>query len=605
VKKAWKLTVPLFVLSVCGAYISLLLLDKHLLESHGPRWFAAVCGDEPAEPDTDVATTQPDADQVVGAEEPSRDRKEADRKATRQPGNQATREEGGREARGKRQEVGRAVPAAAEPSRDRQEAETTEVARHGLRGGADCDSVLASRWGTIPPRPKDDNGAPGAPKVHEGLLGLPPIPSAYLGFVYFTSLAIWFLFIGRASLDRVEWYRIPLAFMICGVCFALFFTYIMFTQTEEWCPWCMVTHVINVMILAGMILLRPKKAEALAVAPAVPAESRAVDLVASSPESNVGEGAEPEPAPLDELARQETAARADSHAVRSHPSYRLVATCVLLSAATCAMVWNGYAVLVEQAKSERVRKELDAFRKDTALLAAIYRQAPKVKIPIRPDDPQIAEGEFLCPLVVFSDFQCPACSTFARLLEKRIQPLFHNHLRITWKHFPLSTECNKKIKYNSHPQACEAARATEAARMQGGSEAFWKAHDLLFVARKRLKGMDYRALAEELGLDPVQFEADMYSEATTARIAEDVTLGKSLGVRGTPSVFLSGRRVESKLLRIMPFWQMVAQQSNFLRDKKIYARKERQRKAGQAPAATSQPATPPATPDTPGHSGAP
>ena len=61
---------------------------------------------------------------VETIEKPSRDRKEADRKATRQQGNKATREEGGREARGKRQEVGRAVPAAADPSRDRKEADT-------------------------------------------------------------------------------------------------------------------------------------------------------------------------------------------------------------------------------------------------------------------------------------------------------------------------------------------------------------------------------------------------------------------------------------------------------------------------------------------------
>jgi len=65
----------------------------------------------------------------ANAPEPSRDRKGADRQATRQQGNKATREEGGREARGKRQEVGRAVPAASEPSRDRKGAEPSEPSR--------------------------------------------------------------------------------------------------------------------------------------------------------------------------------------------------------------------------------------------------------------------------------------------------------------------------------------------------------------------------------------------------------------------------------------------------------------------------------------------
>ena len=512
-KNAWKITVPLFVLSLFGAYVSLLLLDKHLLQSHGPGWFATVCGDEMPGQDAGEDATPPDA---------------------------------------------------AEPSREEQPRRENTSAGPTGRGGASCDTVLASRWATIPPRPAVDDESP---EKLEPQVAQISVPAAYLGFVYFISLAIWFLFVGRPTPDRREWYRIPLGFVICGVGSSVFFTFIMFTQNDEWCPWCMVTHVINFLILIGMIMLRPERAEATA---------DATDAVGAE-DAHVG-AAEP------------------SAPVRTHPSYRLAAACVLLSAATCAMVWNGYAVQVVRRAKQAVDNEVEKFRGNVQFLFAAYQSGPEVKVNIRPDDPQYANGEVLCPLVVFSDFQCPSCGGFARQLEKRVQPLFHDHLRITWKHFPLATDCNKTIRYNVHPEACTAARAAEAARVQGGSEAFWRAHDILFKAGRKLKDFDYPAMAEELGLDPQRFEADMYSEETTARIAEDIAQARKLGVDSTPTAFLMGRKVDPVIRGAQPFWEYVASRFNMIRERKLYTRKQREdrKQAGSTRA----------TPDTPDRSGA-
>lgn len=552
-KGAWKLTVPLFILSVAGAYISILLLNKHLLKTNVPTWFATVCGDEVGNGNANAPSTQP-----AGAD--------------------------------------------AGPEQEQPWEEEPPIRREA--GGADCDSVLASRWGTIPPRPKDEEDTlPTGVSAQKGEIS---IPTAYLGFVYFIGFAIWFLFIGRPTPDRPEWYRIPLAFNIGGVGSAVFFTFIMLTQTEEWCPWCMVTHVINVVMLGGMIKLRPKKVEMPSTAPSSWAERTAAKVVATAvtPESATPENAgaeadvsgeltaEPPLEPMGEFVLEEVSGETVGAPVRSHPSLRLVALCILLSAATSAMVWNGYHVMVERTSKKLVEKELEAFKGDVHLLSAIYESSPKVKIPIRPDDPQIAkEGEIHCSLVVFSDFQCPFCRTFALLVDKKIQPLFSGCLRVTWKHFPLSTECNKRIRSSSHPEACQAARAAEAARIQGGNDAFWKAHDLLFVAHRKLKGFDYRALAGELGLDPDAFLADMYSPEVTTRIAEDIALARSFGVRSTPTVFLSGRRVDSKLVRLLPFWEVMAHKFSFLRDKKIEDRMRREQRARKTRAAASQPTT--------------
>ncbi len=509
-KGAWKLTVPLFVLSLGGAYISLLLLDKHLLKSHGPNWFAAVCGDDTAET---------------------------------------------------------------------------------ARGGANCATVLASRWATIPPRPQNEDEV----LAESGAQTEPfRVPSAYLGFVYFTSLAIWLLFVGQPTPDRREWYRLALAFVICGALGSLFFIFIMLTQLEEWCPWCLASHGLNFLILIGMLGLRPKREAALAataVAALDPIPIEAVTVgepVAQTAGDSTGEfllqGA---PA----LAPPPTAV---GPATRSHPSLRLAVACILLAAATCAMVWNGYAVELGQQQQKLVQRQLDEFRGDRGFLATLYEQAPKVKIPLRPDDPQIAKDDICCPLVMFSDFECPWCRTFTMLLEKRIQGYFGGRLRVTWKHFPLSTDCNTTIQRDTHPEACQAARAAEAARLQGGNEAFWKAHDRLFASQKKLKDFDCRALAAELGLDPERFEADMKSPAVAARIAEDIALGQSLGVHATPTLFLSDRLVEGKLVPLMPFWEEMGQRFLVLREQKIREREARQHRAQESQPAATQP-----TPDIP------
>ncbi|MCK4658331.1 MAG: DsbA family protein [Phycisphaerae bacterium] len=514
-KRAWLLTVPLFVLSLCGIFISYLLLDKHLLGTHGPSWFASVCGDEVGTSEADSATSQP-----------------------------ATTNTALEEQRRREKEMG-------EPLSE---------------GGANCDSVLASRWGTIPPQPLEgEEQAEGAGGTQKPVVY---IPSAYLGLVYFIWFAIWFLFVGQPTPDRREWYRLVLAANVCGVCSALFFIFIMFTQSNEWCPWCMVTHVINFLILGGMLLLRPARAQAVAHLEKAVAVSDAMGT--------------PPPAP---------ASDSESSHVQPHPSYRLMAACILLAAASGAMVWNSYAAQLRQKENKLVLRELEGFKSDAGLLVEIYKKSPKVKIPLRPDDPQIANGKILCPLVVFSDFECPWCGKFAKILETKIQPLFYNHLRVTWKHFPLATECNKTIKYNVHPRACKAARAAEAVRIQGGSEAFWKAHDLLFASRRRLKGFDYKAMAEQLGLDTAKFEADMNSPEVAARIAEDIELAKSLGVRSTPTIFLSGRRVETKLVSVDTFWQQMASVFNSIRDKRIHAQKQKELRQQKAETAASQPAT--------------
>ncbi|MBC8217143.1 MAG: DsbA family protein [Planctomycetes bacterium] len=90
-----------------------------------------------------------------------------------------------------------------------------------------------------------------------------------------------------------------------------------------------------------------------------------------------------------------------------------------------------------------------------------------------------------------------------------------------------------------HPRACDTARAAEAAREQGK---FWAFHDVLFKPRSKDK-TTLKSMIEHLGLDFDEFETHRRSDAALARIEADIEQGVRLGVDGTPSVFINGRRV--------------------------------------------------------------
>jgi hypothetical protein len=140
-----------------------------------------------------------------------------------------------------------------------------------------------------------------------------------------------------------------------------------------------------------------------------------------------------------------------------------------------------------------------------------------------------AKGPASAPvtLVEFADFECPFCAMEAPVLEKSWQG-HKDSVRFVYKYFVIS----------AHPHGESAARAAIAAGNQGK---FWEMHDTLFANRDHLEGADIDSYAKGLGLDVAKLHVDMQSAATTDRIERDKKLGESLGVEGTPTIFLNGR----------------------------------------------------------------
>ncbi|MFK7907553.1 MAG: thioredoxin domain-containing protein [Chitinophagales bacterium] len=168
-----------------------------------------------------------------------------------------------------------------------------------------------------------------------------------------------------------------------------------------------------------------------------------------------------------------------------------------------------------------------------------FASQPIIEIPFKKEDAKIGNTEAPIKIVVFSDFECPYCASFAEETQKWVQ-MYPNQLQIVFKHFPLSSQCNADIQGDLHPNACQAAFAAQAAHNQGQFSAF---HDRLF--QSNLQEADYLVWAEEMEMDVKQFEEDYKSEASSQKIRQDIELANTLEVEGTPSVFINGRKIKN------------------------------------------------------------
>jgi protein-disulfide isomerase len=134
----------------------------------------------------------------------------------------------------------------------------------------------------------------------------------------------------------------------------------------------------------------------------------------------------------------------------------------------------------------------------------------------------------------FSDFQCPACGGLEPGLRKVVKD-YGERVKLVFRNFPLPM----------HRYAFFAAQAAEAAGQQGK---FWEMHDMLYDNQDEWsKSMEPRvqldSYATRLGLDVQRFKTDMERQDLTERIKADILRGNSLGVRGTPTVYLNGREL--------------------------------------------------------------
>ena len=88
--------------------------------------------------------------------------------------------------------------------------------------------------------------------------------------------------------------------------------------------------------------------------------------------------------------------------------------------------------------------------------------------------------------------------------------------------------------------ALPAAKAALAADRQGK---FWDYHDRVFENYSKLNDPMLEQLAQDLGLEMDRFRKDRESPEIASLINRDLKEGNRIGVRGTPTIFINGKRL--------------------------------------------------------------
>ena len=383
-------------------------------------------------------------------------------------------------------------------------------------GGADCEAVMKSKYGAYPFAKDDD------PE------NAPRIPVALLGLFYYSAMAIWLIGIGRPTVERRHLHLLPLMVVAAGLCASAFFTYVMFMGLGNWCPWCIVTHVLNLLLAVCLLLLWPRGER---------------DTAKSASKNK--DAADEMPAWL---------------APGAHPTFRQVLVTVL----AIVFIMYGESQMYARNIGGRTLTEcmaaVNSMKSDPRKMIRGWQIEPQYKFVKRPDDTIRGTGteERHTGLVIFSDFECPSCRKFAKTLEHDIQPLFDGNIDVLFRHYPLNQDCNPQVKTKMHANACHLLRLAEAARIVGGADAFWKAHNYLFANQRKRDKLTPEALIQELGIAPADFARALQDEQIGKRIAEDTAEAKRVGVRSTPTVFVSGRKVEGVYRNSILFWDALA-----------------------------------------------
>jgi protein-disulfide isomerase len=144
------------------------------------------------------------------------------------------------------------------------------------------------------------------------------------------------------------------------------------------------------------------------------------------------------------------------------------------------------------------------------------------------DDPWKGGEQPLVTVVEFTDFQCPACARFHQTMEELLGE-FQGLVKWIVRDYPLER----------HAAAQKAAEAAECAHEQGR---YWEYGSLLFKNQDALDGENLTFYATSAGLDTEQFRQCLSSGKFIKEVLEDEADAKKAGVKGTPALFINGKR---------------------------------------------------------------
>ncbi|MCZ7685472.1 MAG: thioredoxin domain-containing protein [Sandaracinaceae bacterium] len=157
------------------------------------------------------------------------------------------------------------------------------------------------------------------------------------------------------------------------------------------------------------------------------------------------------------------------------------------------------------------------------------------RIAVPPGAPTRGRASAPITIQIFSDFQCPFCNRVRPTIDQ-ILSTYPTQVRLVWRDYPLPF----------HTQAMPAAEAAREVLLQGGNDAFWRFHDLVFENQRDLDAESLVRLAGQVpGVSPTRVRRALERGTHRAAVEADVRAVQDAGASiGTPSFFINGRLLQ-------------------------------------------------------------
>jgi len=161
----------------------------------------------------------------------------------------------------------------------------------------------------------------------------------------------------------------------------------------------------------------------------------------------------------------------------------------------------------------------------------------------------LAEGRSLgradapVTLEVWSDFQCPACGEFARVVEPELVRDFVSAGTLRIVHHDAAFQGQRAGA--AYDESVEAGGAARCAAQQGR---YWPLHDWLFANqagenRGAFEATRLRTLASSAGLDLTAWDACLATGVEQAAVRAETRQGVAAGISATPTLIINGETI--------------------------------------------------------------
>lgn len=182
--------------------------------------------------------------------------------------------------------------------------------------------------------------------------------------------------------------------------------------------------------------------------------------------------------------------------------------------------------MIQQRTAERAQAFAQALREQSKV--SVLLEQPRTEVTIPPGTLVLGPADAPVTIVEFSDYLCPYCQS-AEAVVSKVLDRYKGKVKFVHRDLLLG-----------RPRSLPVAKGALCAGDQGK---FWEfRHDLL-TATGDWSDQDLETRAARMGLDMAAFRSCLASDRHEQAIHASTEEGQKLGVSGTPTFFVNGRRM--------------------------------------------------------------